>query len=58
MGELGSPGTDTSNSSIQGQRYRVVALAPLVPAMSSATRFALAAALMLFGATYALKRRS
>ncbi len=55
---VGSSGTDTSNSSIQGQRYRLITLAPLVPAMSSATRFALAAALALLGATYALKRRS
>jgi len=43
----GSPGTDTSGYSIQGQRYSGP---PPVPAMSSATRFALGAALLLLGA--------
>ena len=54
----GSSGTDTSYSSIQGQRYSVAAAVPPVPAMSSATRFALAAALLLLGAAYTLRRRS
>ena len=54
----GSFATDTSSYSIQGQRYSVTAPAPPVPAMSPATRFALAAALLLFGATYGLRRRS
>ena len=51
----GSSGTDTSNYSVQGQRFR----APIVaPAMLSATRFALVAALMLLGAGYLLRRRA
>jgi len=56
----GSPGTDTSGDSIQGQRYSVPAAAvpAQVPAMSLTTRFALAAALLLLGATYALRRRA
>ncbi|HEY8153167.1 MAG TPA: hypothetical protein VII72_03470 [Myxococcota bacterium] len=54
----GSSGTDTGSYSIQGQRYGVAAPAPAVPAMSRATRFALAAALLLFGAAYALRRRA
>jgi hypothetical protein len=54
----GSSGTDTSPTSIQGQRYNVAAAPPPVPALSSATRFALAAALMLLGAVYALRRHS
>jgi len=54
----GSSGTDTSISSIQGQRYSVAAPAPAVPSMTPATRFALAAALLLLGACYALRRRS
>jgi hypothetical protein len=52
---FGSFGTDTSSLSIQGQRYR---LPLLVPAMSPATRFALAVALLLLGTAYALRRRS
>jgi hypothetical protein len=54
----GSPGTDTSGYSIQGQRYSVPAPPePLpVPAMSPAARFGLAAALLLLSATYALRR--
>jgi hypothetical protein len=51
-----SPG-DPSRSSIQGQRYRLAASPYPVPAMSPATRFALAAALLLLGAGYALRRR-
>jgi hypothetical protein len=44
----GSPGMEPSGSSILGQRYTVpVTIA--VPALSSATRFALAAALLLLG---------
>ena len=54
----GSPATDTSSYSIQGQRYRVTAAVPSVPAMSPAARFALVAALLLLGAGYALRRRS
>jgi len=45
----------TVDYSISGQRYR---LAPPVPAMSPATRFALAVALLLLGTAYALRRRS
>ena len=48
----GSSGTDASDSSIQGQRYGV---ATAVPAMSPATRFGLAAALLL-GASYTARR--
>ncbi len=47
----GSSETDTSYSSIQAQRYRPPIVAP---AMSTATRFALSAALMLLG--FALAR--
>jgi hypothetical protein len=55
----GSSGTDTSSESIQGQRYGVAPPGPPpVPAMSSAARFALGAALLLLGAAYALRRRS
>jgi len=54
----GSSGTDTSSYSVQGQRYSVPAHVPPVPAMSPETRFALAAALLLLGAAYALRRRS
>jgi hypothetical protein len=53
----GSSGTDTSASSILGQRFSLAAAVPAVPSMSSATRFALGAALLLFGAAYALRRR-
>jgi hypothetical protein len=55
-GSNGSSGTDTSQSSVQGQRFRPWSLA--VPAMSSATRSALSAALMLVGVGYALRRRA
>ncbi len=55
---IGSSGTDTAFTSVQAQRYSLPVAAPLVPAMSSATRFALAATLMLLGASFALKRRS
>ena len=55
---LGSSGTDTDGFSIQVQRFEVPPAASPVPSMSSATRFALAAALLLLGATYALRRRS
>jgi hypothetical protein len=48
-------GFQTSNSLIFGQRYST---ALSVAAMSSATRLALAAALLLFGAAYALRRRA
>jgi len=51
----GSSGSDTHLGSIQGQRYR---LPIAVPAMSPAKKFALAAALLLLGAGYALRRRS
>ena len=51
---LGSPGNDNSALSIQAQRYRPPIVAP---AMSAASRVALGAALMLLGATYALRRR-
>jgi hypothetical protein len=54
----GSLRTDSSSYSVQGQRYSLVALAARVPATSSATRFALAAALLLLGAAYALRRRA
>jgi len=54
----GSAGTDTSFHSVQGQRFSVPVPVPPVPAMSRATRFALAAALLLLGAAYALRRRS
>jgi len=47
-----------SDSSIQAQRYSVAAAVPAVPSMSSTTRFALGAALMLLGAIYAMRRRS
>ena len=50
---FGSSGTDTGSYSIQGQRFDVPAPAPPVPAMSSATRVALGAALMLLGAAVA-----
>jgi len=53
----GSFETDSSATSIQGQRYSVLADAPPVPAMSPAMRFALGAALMLLGSAYALRRR-
>jgi len=55
-----SSGTDTSGFSIHGQRYSVPAPPepPPIPAMSPATRFVLAAALLLLGATYALRRRA
>jgi hypothetical protein len=53
----GSFGTDTSYSSVQGQRYRTPAGMPQVPAMSTATRFALGAVILL-GAGYALRRRA
>jgi hypothetical protein len=52
---LGSSGTDTSNNSIQSQRYHTP---PAVPAMSSLARMALGGALLLFGIAYAFKRRS
>jgi hypothetical protein len=52
----GSSGTDTSSSSIQGQRYSLAAPAPPVRSMSTETRFALAA-LLLLGAGYAMRRR-
>ena len=55
-GSNGSSGTDTSQSSIQGQRFRPWALA--VPAMSSAARAALAGLLLLLGTGYALRRRA
>ena len=51
----GSSGTDTSYDSVHAQRFSV---APIVSAMSSATRFALAGALLLLGAAYALRRRA
>jgi hypothetical protein len=54
LGNL-SPGTDSSSTSIHGQRFRP--WSPPVAAMSHATRFALAAALLLLGAAYALRRR-
>jgi hypothetical protein len=54
---VGSSGTDSAGSSIQGQRYRIPGPPP-VPAMSPATRFGLAAALLLLGAAYAQRRRS
>ncbi len=50
----GSAGTDTSFYSIQGQRY----LGPIpAPALSRASSLALAAALTLLGAGYAVRRR-
>ena len=54
----GSSGTDTHASSILGQRFSLAAAVPAVPSMSSATRFALGAALLLLGAVYALRRRA
>jgi hypothetical protein len=54
----GSSGTDTDFDSIHGQRYSVPPPEPPpVPALSHATRFALVAALLLLGATYAAWRR-
>ncbi|HEY8154196.1 MAG TPA: hypothetical protein VII72_08730 [Myxococcota bacterium] len=53
----GSPGTDTSGSSVQGQRYSVPATETAVPALSRATRFALAAVLLLLGARWSMRRR-
>jgi hypothetical protein len=53
----GSFGTDMDGS-VHGQRYGTAYPAPPVPAMSSATRLALAVALLLLGAAYALRRRS
>jgi hypothetical protein len=55
---VGSNGTDANFRSVQGQRYSVSPAVPPVPAMSSATRFALAAALLLLGAAYALRHRA
>jgi hypothetical protein len=51
----GSSGTDTSSFSIHAQRYRDPAP---VPAMSAAGMLACVAALMLVGATFALRHRS
>ena len=53
--QQGSFGTDTSNTSIQGQRFSVPSF---VPALSRTTRSALGAVLLLLGAAYALRRRS
>jgi hypothetical protein len=50
----GSAGGDASGFSVQARRY----LGQIaVPSMAPAARFALAAALLLLGATYALRRR-
>jgi hypothetical protein len=54
----GSSGTDHSGYSIQGQRYSVPSDSPPVPAMMPSMRSALAVALMLLGAAYALRTRS
>jgi hypothetical protein len=51
---IGSSGTDSSGTSVQARCYRALIMAP---AMSSATRFALGAALLLLGGTYAVRRR-
>jgi hypothetical protein len=52
-GSNGSFGSDTSYTSIQGQRFRTP---PSVPAMSLATRFAFGVVLLLLGTAYALRR--
>jgi hypothetical protein len=49
----GSFGSDTSYTSVQGQRFRKP---PSVPAMSLATRFAFGVVLLLLGTGYALRR--
>ena len=50
-----SEGTDTSESSIQGQRFGTLPAA--VPALSAPMQAALAAALLLLGSAYAWRRR-
>ena len=52
----GSSGSDTSNGSILGQLFGIREI--VVPALSAVGILAVTTALMLFGVTYARRRRS